>query len=269
MYELELFAGAGGGILAQQLLGHRTVGAVEIEPYCRNLLLQRQRDLCLPLFPVWDDVTTFRADNPDCAGYIGWLRSIRDDLCVSGGFPCQDISSSGKGRGISGTKSGLWSEMARIVGEIQPAFVFVENSPMLACRGLEEVLGSLAALGYDARWCVLGAGHLGYPIKRDRLWLLGKHQSHDGWLDDAGEEQDGSEARYVWRSAAIAGLSDASDARLVADGLAVREADGLAGSVEPVRALGNGQVPAVAALAWRMLTGSLIQENEAAMEKAA
>ena len=269
MYELELFAGAGGGILAQQLLGHRTVGAVEIEPYCRTVLLQRQRDLCLPLFPVWDDVTTFRADNPDCAGYIGWLRSIRDELCVSGGFPCQDISSSGKGRGISGAKSGLWGEMARIVGEIQPAFVFIENSPMLVCRGLEEVLGPLAALGYDARWCVLGAGHLGYPIRRDRFWLLGKHQSHDGWLDDAGEEQDGSEACYVWRSAAIAGLSDASDARLVADGLAVREADGLAGSVEPVRALGNGQVPTVAALAWRMLTGSLIQENEAAMEEAA
>lgn len=119
MYELELFAGAGGGILAQQLLGHRTVGAVEIEPYCRTILLQRQRDLCLPIFPVWDDVTTFRTDNPDCAGYIEWLRSIRDNLCVSGGFPCQDISSSGKGCGISGAKSGLWGEMARIVGEIQ------------------------------------------------------------------------------------------------------------------------------------------------------
>ena len=60
MYELELFAGAGGGILAQQLLGHQVIGAVEISPYCRAVLLQRQRDLCLPLFPVWDDVTTFR-----------------------------------------------------------------------------------------------------------------------------------------------------------------------------------------------------------------
>ena len=107
MYELELFAGAGGGILAQQLLGHLTVGAVEITPYCRNVLLQRQRDLCLPVFPVWDDVTTFRADNPECAAYIGWLRSIRSELCISGGFPCQDISSCGKGVGIAGAKSGL------------------------------------------------------------------------------------------------------------------------------------------------------------------
>ena len=184
MYELELFAGAGGGILAQQLLGHKVIAAVEISPYCRAVLLQRQRDLCLPLFPVWDDVTTFRSDNPECAAFFEYLRSIRDDLCVSGGFPCQDISSSGKGRGIAGAKSGLWHEMARIVREIQPAFVFAENSPLLTTRGLETVLASLAEMGYDARWCVLGAGHLGYPIKRDRLWLLGKHQLHDGWLDE-------------------------------------------------------------------------------------
>ena len=85
MYELELFAGAGGGILAQQLLGHLTVGAVEITPYCRNVLLQRQRDLCLPVFPVWDDVTTFRADNPECAAYIGWLRSPTSAGCDPSG----------------------------------------------------------------------------------------------------------------------------------------------------------------------------------------
>ena len=173
MYELELFAGAGGGILAQQILGHHTVGAVEIEPYCRTVLLQRQRDLCLPVFPVWDDITTFRSDNPDCAGYIHWLCSIRDELCISGGFPCQDISSCGKGAGIAGKKSGLWHEMARVVAEIRPAFVFAENSPMLAGRGLGVVLGTLAALGYDAKWCVLGADDLGYPIIRKRIWILG------------------------------------------------------------------------------------------------
>ena len=263
MYELELFAGAGGGILAQQLLGHLTVGAVEITPYCRNVLLQRQRDLCLPVFPVWDDVTTFRADNPECAAFFEYLRSIRDDLCVSGGFPCQDISSSGKGRGIAGAKSGLWHEMARIVREIQPAFVFAENSPLLTTRGLGTVL---AEMGYDARWCVLGAGHLGYPIKRDRLWLLGKHQLHDGWLDESGNEKRASSACNVWSAETIARLHDAEVKRLLADGLAVRAPDGLAGSLEPIRALGNGQVPDVAALAWRLLTGSLIRkDNEAAM----
>ena len=254
MYELELFAGAGGGILGKNLLGFRTVGAVEIEPYCRRVLLQRQRDLCCPMFPIWDDVKTFRIDNEECRAYIEWLCTIRDKLTISGGFPCQDISASGKGRGITGRKSGLWFEMARIIGEIRPAFAFVENSPMLATRGLEGVLASLAEMGYDAKWCVLGAGHLGYPIKRDRLWILGKHQSHNGRLDDSGNRQGSSAARYLWSAETIAGMSDADPARLVADGLAGRTPDGVAHAVDRVRAAGNGQVPAVAALAWRILS---------------
>lgn len=263
MYELELFAGAGGGILAQGLLGHITVGAVEIEPYCRTVLLQRQRDLCLPVFPVWDDVTTFRADNPQCADYIGWLRTIAGELCISGGFPCQDISSCGKGKGISGRKSGLWFEMARIINEIRPRFVFVENSPMLATRGLEMVLASLAGMGYDARWCVLGAGDLGYPILRKRLWILGIDRAQYGKGYDAGNEQGGSVAQYLWRTAQLPLLPDASGARLVSNGLAVRTPDGLAGSVEPVGAVGNGQVPAVAAVAWRILSGSVTPREPA------
>ena len=153
MYELELFAGAGGGLLAQRLLGHHPVGAIEIDPYCRAVLLQRQRDLCLPVFPVWDDVTTFRKDNPQCADYIGWLRTIAGELCISGGFPCQDISSGGKGKGITGPKSGLWFEMARIIDEIRPRFTFLENSPMLATRGFEMVLASLAGMGLRDGTC--------------------------------------------------------------------------------------------------------------------
>ena len=266
MYELELFAGAGGGLLAQRLLGHHPVGAIEIDPYCRAVLLQRQRDLCLPVFPVWDDVTTFRKDNPQCADYIGWLRTIAGELCISGGFPCQDISSGGKGRGITGPKSGLWFEMARIIDEIRPRFTFLENSPMLATRGFEMVLASLAGMGYDARWCVLGADDLGYPIIRKRMWILGVRDGVNGQGYDAGRGQSSPVAQYVWSSADIARLQDADVDRLLADGLALRTPDGLAGSVEPVRAVGNGQVPAVAALAWRLLSGGLIREdNTAAM----
>ena len=266
MYELELFAGAGGGILAQQLLGHLTVGAVEITPYCRNVLLQRQRDLCLPVFPVWDDVTTFRSDNPECAAFFDYLRSIRDDLCVSGGFPCQDISSCGKGRGISGAKSGLWHEMARIVREIQPAFVFAENSPLLTTRGLGTVLASLAEMGYDARWCVLGADDIGYPIIRKRMWLLGMRNCDNGKRYDAGAQTGADSPITLWSDTELTRIQDADVDRMLADGLAVRAPDGLAGSMEPIRAVGNGQVPAVAALAWRLLTGSMIRkDNEAVM----
>lgn len=257
MYELELFAGAGGGILGKNLLGHTTVGAVEIEPYCRRVLLQRQRDLCCPMFPIWDDVRTFRIDNEECRAYIEWLVSIRHKLTISGGFPCQDISSCGKGHGITGEKSRLWFEMARIIGEIQPAFAFMENSPMLATRGLEEVLASLAEMGYDARWCVLGAGHLGYPIKRDRLWILGRHHSVDGERHVARLPERTDYQYEFWDEKKLASLQSVDRDRLLADGILCRTPDGVADRVDRVEALGNGQVPAVAALAWRMLAGEI------------
>lgn len=161
MNELHLFAGAGGGILGGLLLGHRPVCAVEIEPYCREVLLQRQRDGILPWFPIWDDVRTF--DGKPWRGIAG---------VVCGGFPCQDISAAGNGKGLDGARSGLWFEMARIVDEIRPAYVFVENSPMLLVRGFERVLGDLASLGYDAKWGVLGAGDIGGNHGRRRIWIL-------------------------------------------------------------------------------------------------
>ena len=124
MNELALFAGAGGGILGGHLLGWRTVCAVEIEDYPRRVLLARQRDGILPRFPIWDDIKTF--DGTEWRGRVD---------VVSGGFPCQDISAAGKGAGLAGSRSGLWAEMARVIGEVQPACVWVENSPMLVIRG--------------------------------------------------------------------------------------------------------------------------------------
>ena len=159
--ELALFAGAGGGILGGHLLGWRTVCAVEFAAYPRSVLLARQRDGMLPRFPIWDDVTTFDG-NP-------WRGRV--DV-VSGGFPCQDISVAGKGEGLSGERSGLWSEMARIISEVQPRFAFVENSPMLTSRGLGVVLGDLSQMGYSAEWGVVGADDAGAPHRRERIWIL-------------------------------------------------------------------------------------------------
>ena len=159
--ELALFAGAGGGILGGKILGWRTVCAVEYEPYAASVLVARQNDGLLPPFPVWDDVRTF--DGRPWRGRVD---------VVSGGFPCQDISAAGKGAGITGQRSGLWVEMARIIGEVRPRFAFVENSPMLTVRGLGVVLGDLAALGYDARWGVLGAAYVGAPHLRERIWIV-------------------------------------------------------------------------------------------------
>ena len=161
MNELALFAGAGGGILGGHLLGWRTVCAVEWEPYPASVLAARQNDGLLPAFPIWDDVRTFDG-RP-------W-RGIVD--VVSGGFPCQDISAAGKGAGIDGERSGLWGQMARIVGEVRPRYVFVENSPLLVGRGLVRVLADLAEMGFDARWGVIGAYAVGAPHRRDRCWIV-------------------------------------------------------------------------------------------------
>jgi DNA (cytosine-5)-methyltransferase 1 len=143
------------------MLGWRTICAVEWEPYAASVLAARQNDGLLPPFPIWDDVRTF--DGRPWRGCVD---------VVSGGFPCQDISVAGNGAGIDGARSGMWTNMARIVGEVQPRYVFVENSPALLTRGLGRVLGDLAALGYDCRWTVLGAADVGAPHQRDRFWLV-------------------------------------------------------------------------------------------------
>jgi DNA (cytosine-5)-methyltransferase 1 len=162
--ELHLFAGIGGGILAGQLLGHRCVGAVELDPYCREVLRARQADGSLDPFPVHDDVRAFRA--------IHWVGQV-DIVC--GGFPCQDISLAGTGAGLAGARSGLWFEMLRIVREVAPAYVFVENVRALVRRGLGAVLGGLADLGFDAEWEVLSAAAVGACHRRERLWILAAH----------------------------------------------------------------------------------------------
>ncbi len=159
--ELALFAGAGGGILAGKLLGWRTVCAVEVNAFCARRLMQRQNEGHLAPFPIWDDVRTFDG-HP-------W-RGVVD--VVSGGFPCTDISQAGKKAGIEGAESGLWVEMSRIVREVRPRYVFVENSAMLTHRGLDRVLGDLAEMGFDARWGVLGSDDIGADHQRERIWIV-------------------------------------------------------------------------------------------------
>nr|WP_249138413.1 DNA cytosine methyltransferase [Acinetobacter nosocomialis] len=147
-------------------MGWRTVCAVERDAYAAQVLAQRQNDGILETFPIWSDITTFDGKP--------W-RGIVD--VISGGFPCQDISSAGKGAGIEGERSGLWAEMARIIGEVRPSYVFVENSPMLVSRGLTRVISDLAKMGYDAQWARFSASNFGAPHIRDRIWIVAHSQS--------------------------------------------------------------------------------------------
>lgn len=237
---MHLFAGAGGGILADLLLGHVPVCAVEIDHYCRQVLDQRQADGCLPWFPIFDDVRTF--DGKPWRGVV--------DI-VAGGFPCQDISAAGKGAGIDGERSGLWREMARIIGEVRPAYAFVENSPMLTSRGLGRVCGDLAEMGYDATWGVVSACMLGAPHARDRMFLVANSDENilrTPWTTEA--ERWPADMRFngTGQKGFVASWWEAEPEPCSMD-------DGIPGLVDQLRPYGNAQVPSVAALAWRILTG--------------
>ena len=263
MNELALFAGAGGGILGGKLLGWSTVCAVEIDPYARRVLLARQADGCLEPFPIWDDVTTFDGSR--------WRGSV--DV-VSGGFPCQDLSVAKQGaEGIDGARSGLWKQMARIVCEVRPRYVFVENSPALTFRGLGRVLGDLAEMGFDACWGVFSAADVGAPHIRERIWILayaGSLTEYRPVLAKDCPQLGGHEAVRCedWKQfALVAGISPGLGRwrELGQPGL-VRVDDGVADVLDRLHAVGNGQVPAVVRHAWNHLAAGLpTTGNEASM----
>jgi DNA (cytosine-5)-methyltransferase 1 len=150
-----LFAGIGGFDLGFERAGIKTVWQVEIDPFCRKILERH-----------WPNVKRFN-DIRQCGQ--GNLPAV-DVIC--GGFPCQDISYAGKGAGIDAERSGLWSEYVRIIGELGPRYVVVENVAALLDRGMERVLGNLATLGYDAEWGVLCARDFGLPHRRERVLIV-------------------------------------------------------------------------------------------------
>ena len=254
MYELALFAGAGGGILGSMLGGHTCIGAVEFAEYPRKVLLARQKDGFLPKFPIWDDVSTFRIDNEECREYIQLLRSKADELCISGGFPCQDISSAGKGAGITAdTRSGLWFEMARIIDEIRPRNVFVENSPMLTSRGLGIVLGDLAEMGYNAKWGVLGAGHVNASHSRERIWLLASNANLlNGERNTKQEVQREFRMQRDTSSRSVASFAEMSS---VFEPKLERKCNGIPNQMDRLRATGNAQFPGVVRTILEMFKG--------------
>jgi DNA (cytosine-5)-methyltransferase 1 len=237
--ELALFAGAGGGILGGQLLGWRTVCAVERDAYAAAVLAQRQTDGVFAPFPIWSDVETFDG--------TAWRGRVE---VVSGGFPCQDISVAGSGAGIDGERSGLWREFARIICEVRPQFVYVENSPMLTSRGLGRVLGDLAARGFDAQWGVLSAADVGAPHLRKRIWILA-----DANREHVQRMERESQPRELQRSDR---LHDRAGCGPIwpdwpTEPTLGRVADGVPHRVHQLRTLGNAQVCRVATAAWLQL----------------
>lgn len=173
---------------------------------------------------------------------------------VCGGFPCQDASLAGRGGGIEGARTGLWSEMARIVGECRPRWVLAENVPGLRSRGADRVCADLEALGYRVWPLVVGAVHAGAPHRRRRVFVVARRDVADA----AGARL---EVRQRGAACAAAGLHAERCSRAgrewwdVEPGVC-RVVDGFPGRVDRVRALGNAVVPAVAAMIGRAIVAA-------------
>lgn len=167
MNVLDLFSGIGGFSLGLERAGMKTTAFCEIDPFCRNVLVKHWPDV-----PIYEDVKNVTADQLKADG-------INVDV-ITGGFPCQDLSVAGKQAGIDGERSGLWSELARIIGEVRPQYAIVENVTNLLAGPSEQrggwfgrVLGDLASIGYDAEWHCIPASELGAHHHRDRVWIVG------------------------------------------------------------------------------------------------
>ena len=161
MNELALFAGVGGGLLASKLAGDRIVCYVEWNKYCVEVLKARIRDGYLDDAPIWDDCNTF--DGHPWAGHVD---------CISAGFPCQPFSTAGKRLGELDPRNG-WPATIRIIGEVRPAIIKLENVPgLLSNIYIRRIFGDLAGLGYDAEWGCLSAAAVGAPHLRNRLWII-------------------------------------------------------------------------------------------------
>jgi len=232
MNELALFAGAGGGILASKLLGITTVCAVERDEFCQHVLIQRQNDRILHPFPIWDDICTFNGNE--------WKGSI--DL-VSGGFPCQAFSSAARGRNVA--EKDLWGEMFRVIGEVHPTLVFAEN---VARKPIEKAKFDLESIGYSCKYTKLSAKDLGADHERERFWLL-------AYSDNYGKlcRTEYAEALVLPKLCCNFWKSDPTKHGMV---------NGVASRVDRNRAIGNGQVPLVAATAFIHLINEFLNDIE-------
>ena len=186
---MHLFAGVGGGLLADRILGHDPIIAVEWDRYACQVLRERAADGWFPNLSVWEgDVRLF---NPS-------EYANRVD-CIHAGFPCQDLSVAGNQAGLGeGTRSGLYREVLRIAGIVKPRQIFLENVSAILSNGLGTVLADLAAMGYDSRWICLRASDVGAPHHRDRWWGLCTHADLQYGQRRSESQQPNSDSGTAW-----------------------------------------------------------------------
>lgn len=276
---LDLFSGIGGMSIALQEWV-RPIAYCEIDPYCQGILLSKMRKRAIIHAPIWDDIRSL-------AGKQFFSCSI--DM-LYGGFPCQDISVAGHGKGLEGERSGLFFEIVRLAKEIKPPFIFLENVSGILSRGGGKVALTFTEMGYDCRWCVISAASIGALHRRERWFLLGysKHlgsyESENGrsfgkeFISRGSCESESEKAQEIWKSQRTSNTSSDvaySMSPRLSVGKAVqsqtesiehenwwstepnvgRVADGIPQRTYRIRALGNAVVPQQAKEAFKILMG--------------
>lgn len=242
---LSLFSGIGGFDLGLERAGMRCIGQVEIDPFCRRVLAKHW-----PNVPRFEDVKKFKSE---------MLNERPDVIC--GGFPCQDISEAGLRAGITGSRSGLWTEFTRIICEIRPSVVIVENVSDLLVRGIGTVLGDLAELGFDAEWHLLSASAFGAPHPRERVFIVGLSwwnvANADGCIGKQTRSRHGAAgSRGWWAKSRLANFRHDVPASILFDSASSsprqgwatepdvrRVGNGIPNRVERITALGNAVLP--------------------------
>lgn len=227
MNELSLFSGAGGGLLGTKLLGWNPIGYVEWDDYCQRVIAARIKDGYLPDAPIFGDIKTFISD-----GYAASYTGLVD--VITGGFPCQAWSNAASGKNNAENK---WPEMLKIVGIIQPPFVFAENVDEGAIIAAQN---DLASCGYKTYRCKISAKDLGADHNRNRWWVL-------AYPNDKGKLLSTIHAKMEMLPELCNGVWETYPKESGVD-------DGYSFRVDRFKAIGNMQIPIMAATAWRILT---------------
>ena len=265
MKVLDLFAGIGGFSL-----GLERTGGFETAAFCE---IDKKAQLVLrkhwPNVPIFEDVSELSKEKLDAEG-------INIDV-ITGGFPCQDLSTAGRGAGLSGERSGLWFQFHRLIKEIQPRYAIIENVSALRSRGLEVVLQGINEIGYCAEWHCIPASYLGAPHRRDRIWIVaypdsslkqgdgipgGVHTGHS-WPRVGSIETEPMADTCGFGQSGPGAFGDASYPKAIVDGQAIksiygcigqvwgaepdvgRVAHGIPNRVDRLKQLGNAVVPQI------------------------
>lgn len=257
---LDLFSGIGGLTLALKEWV-RPVAYCESDPYCQAVLLSRMSKSDIGIAPIWEDVRSLQKTD---------LRYFEIDI-IYGGFPCQDISVAGTGKGLEGERSGLFFEIIRLVGDLRPRFVFLENVPAITTRGGLRVISEFTAIRYDCRWTMVSASELGAPHIRRRWFLLAysdngrkrrgistrRNKSKKMVIDSASPGLQGwTEPSSAWTALReFASTGEFSGLYGFPKPTIHRNDDGIRNRVDRTRALGNAVVPIQAKEAFKRLIG--------------